>query len=56
MRTPAAPQGGEAVAPQSKLNLEAVGQVDGVPIYDYDIEAADKPWRQPGMPMYGNRA
>lgn len=48
MVAPAAPQGGEVAAAQSKLNLDAVGQVDGVPIYDYDIEAADKPWRQPG--------
>ena len=55
---PAAPQVGEAGTQQNKLNLDAVGQVDGVPIYDYDVEAADKPWRQPGayVCMYVNVA
>lgn len=46
-----APQGGEAAAAQSKLNLDVVGQVDGVSVFDYDVEAADKPWRQPGTDM-----
>ena len=35
---------------QKKLDLNAVGVVNGQSIYEYDVDASDeKPWRKPGM-------
>ena len=31
-----------------KVDLEAVPQINGQPIFEVDLEAADKPWRLPG--------
>ena len=32
-----------------RLDLEAVGTVNGVSVYEYDLETVDdKPWRKPG--------
>lgn len=39
--------------PQAKgLDIDAVGQVNGTPIYEFDLEglqADEKPWRKPGQ-------
>lgn len=34
------------------MDVEAVGSINGVPTYDFDldgIQAEDKPWRKPGQ-------
>lgn len=34
------------------VDVEAVGSINGVPTYDFDldgIQAEDKPWRKPGQ-------
>lgn len=38
--------------PSKGFDLDAVGSISGVPVYEYDIESIkmeDKPWRKPGM-------
>jgi hypothetical protein len=32
----------------NKINLGEIGQVNGVPIFQYDMNSSDKPWKQPG--------
>ena len=37
--------------PSKGVDLEAVGSINGVPVYEFDIDALkieDKPWRKPG--------
>ena len=45
-------QGGSATKPNLKgVDLESVGSINGVPIFDYDLDSIkleDKPWRKPG--------
>ncbi|CAG2249346.1 FIP1 [Mytilus edulis] len=39
------------------VDVEAVGSINGVPTYDFDldgIQAEDKPWRKPGHVQYWN--
>ena len=33
----------------NKINLGEIGQVNGVPIFQYDMNSSDKPWKQPGV-------
>ena len=28
--------------------MDGVGEVNGVPLFDYDVDAHDKPWKLPG--------
>ena len=28
--------------------MEGVGEVNGVPLFEYDVDAHDKPWKLPG--------
>ena len=45
--TPAA--GTATAAAGSKLNMDTVGTVNGVTIYEFDLDSVDdKPWRKPG--------
>ena len=40
---------GGAAGGSKRLDLEAVGTVNGVSVYEYDLETVDdKPWRKPG--------
>jgi len=40
---------GGSLAQAKKVDLDAVPQIGGQSIYEYDLEAAvDKPWRMPG--------
>ena len=34
-----------------KIDVDAVPQVGGQSLLDYDLEAADKPWKLPGQPQ-----
>ena len=34
--------------PGLRINLDAAGQINGVPVYDYDPTSSDRPWKQPG--------
>ena len=47
-----ASQGGSASKPNLKgIDFETVGTINGVPIFDYDLDSVkleDKPWRKPG--------
>ena len=39
-----------SLAQAKKVDLDAVPQIGGQSIYEYDLEATmDKPWRMPGM-------
>ena len=42
--------GGTAVLPR-KVDLEAIPQIGGQSIFEYDIDA-DKPWRTPGKKLW----
>jgi len=38
--------------PAKGIDLDAVGTVSGVPVYEFDMESIkmeDKPWRKPGL-------
>jgi hypothetical protein len=43
---------GSGIKPPTKgVDLEAVGNINGVPVYEFDIDSLkveDKPWRKPG--------
>ena len=43
---------GSVVKPAAKgVDLEAVGNINGVPVYEFDLDSLkveDKPWRKPG--------
>lgn len=45
-------QGGSSTKPNLKgVDLDSVGSINGVPIFDYDLDSIkleDKPWRKPG--------
>ena len=35
------------------LDLNQQGEVDGVPTFEFDLDAQeDKPWRKPGLPLF----
>lgn len=41
---------GGSLAQAKKVDLDAVPQIKGQSIYEYDLETAlEKPWRMPGM-------
>ena len=31
-----------------KADMDGVGEVNGVPLFEYDVDAHDKPWKLPG--------
>ena len=38
-----------ATVPSKGVDVEAVGSINGVPTYDFDLDSLDeKPWRKPG--------
>jgi len=43
--------GGSGTKPAGKgVDLEAVGNIKDVPVYEFDLDGVkDKPWRKPGM-------
>ena len=40
-----------SLAPAKGVNVDGVGTVNGVNIYEYDLDTGseDKPWRKPGI-------
>lgn len=44
---------GSGTKPAGKgVDLDAVGNINGVPVYEFDLDGLkveDKPWRKPGM-------
>lgn len=48
--------GGSGTKPVGKgVDLDAVGNINGVPVYEFDLDGLkveDKPWRKPGMPCF----
>lgn len=50
---------GSGTKPPTKgVDLDAVGNINGVPVYEFDIDSLkveDKPWRKPGdFPIQSN--
>jgi len=42
--------GGSGTKPAGKgVDMDAVGNINGVPVYECDLDSVDKPWRKPGM-------
>ena len=45
--------GGSGTKPPSKgVDMDAVGNINGVPAYEFDLDGLkveDKPWRKPGI-------
>lgn len=41
-------------APAKGVNVDGVGTVNGVNIYEYDLDTGseDKPWRKPGKTVF----
>jgi len=44
--------GTSGAAPVKKVEMDGVGDVNGVPLFEYDVDAHDKPWKLPGKIMY----
>jgi len=48
--------GGVGSKPAGKgVDMDAVGNINGVPVYEFDLDGLkveDKPWRKPGMLGY----
>ena len=43
---------GTSGAPAKKVEMDGIGDVNGVPLFEYDVDAHDKPWKLPGKIMY----
>jgi len=47
---------GSGTKPAGKgVDMDAVGNVNGVPVYEFDLDTLkveDKPWRKPGMQCF----
>lgn len=43
---------GTSGAAVKKVEMDGVGDVNGVPLFEYDVDAHDKPWKLPGKIMY----
>lgn len=44
-------KGGTTAGAQKGVDIEAVGSINGIPAYDFDLETLqsdEKPWRKPG--------
>lgn len=39
---------GTSGAPLKKVEMDGVGDVNGVPLFEYDVDAHEKPWKLPG--------
>ncbi|XP_065886306.1 pre-mRNA 3'-end-processing factor FIP1-like isoform X1 [Dysidea avara] len=40
--------GSTSGAPAKKVEMDGIGDVNGVPLFEYDVDAHDKPWKLPG--------